>query len=337
MAAMSGTTPAAADAVRIKVMGGLAGVTQYTRFEEPFWTRRIAELSGGRLVASIKPFDKSGLRGQDMLQLMRLGVVPWGTVPLSAAVADEPELGVVDLAGMNPDIESLRRTVAAYRPHLAATLARHGVELLAVYAYPAQVIYCKEAFGGLQDLKGRRVRTSSVAQSEFVEGLGAVGVITPFAEIVPALSTGVVNCAITGTLSGAEIGLPAVTSHVHAMAVSWGVTLFGVSQAAWTDLPTDLRMIVRSGVGRLEAEIWRSAEHETARGLACNTGDPSCGDAARMGGMTLVRASAADEAKRRALLVGTVLPRWIERCGSPCVSSWEQRMRPILGLDPPAH
>ena len=37
----------------------------------------------------------------------------------------------------------------------------------------------------LEDLRGRSVRTPSTATSEWVSGLGAVPVLTPFAEIVP--------------------------------------------------------------------------------------------------------------------------------------------------------
>jgi TRAP-type C4-dicarboxylate transport system substrate-binding protein len=155
---------AAPEQHRLRVVGGLAGITQHVRFEFPFWTRELEELSGGRLTATIHPFDRSGLRGQDMLQLIRLGVVPFGTALLSLVSGDEPELNAVDLPGLNPDLATLKRTVDAYRPHLARVLhERYDVELLGIYTYPAQVIYCRRPFAGLADLAGRRVRTSSVS------------------------------------------------------------------------------------------------------------------------------------------------------------------------------
>ena len=88
-------------------------MTQFTRFEEPFWSKRIGEASGGRIEATVHAFDRSGLRGPDMLQMMRLGVVPFGTVHLSIAAGEEPELNAVDLPALNPDMGTLRRTVAA--------------------------------------------------------------------------------------------------------------------------------------------------------------------------------------------------------------------------------
>ena len=154
----AGTLPATASAQanppqRLRIVGGLAGLNQYTRHEEPFWTTDLPKLTVGHLHAEIVPFDRAGIRGQEMLQLMQLGVVPFGTALVSQSAVAEPLLAVPDLAGLNPDIASLRRTVAAFRPQLEKTLReRHGIELLAIYTYPAQVLFCKKSFDGLGDL-----------------------------------------------------------------------------------------------------------------------------------------------------------------------------------------
>ena len=91
-----------------------------------------------------------------------------------------------DLTGLNPDIQSLKRSVAAFRPHLERLLReRRGIELLALYTYPAQVVFCNKAFASLGDLAGRRVRVSSASQADLIEALGAKPVNTGFAEIMP--------------------------------------------------------------------------------------------------------------------------------------------------------
>jgi hypothetical protein len=106
------TSGHAADApIQLNVIGGVAAVSQYEQFEKPFWTRDVPRLTGGRVQAAIHPFDQSGLSGQEMLQFMRLGVVPFGTALLAMVSADEPELNAVDLPLLNPDITSLRKTV----------------------------------------------------------------------------------------------------------------------------------------------------------------------------------------------------------------------------------
>jgi len=336
MALVAAGPAAAASAdepVHLKVVGGLAGVSQYERLEKPFWEHRIETLSGGRIQAEIHAFDRSGLPGQEMLQLMRLGIVPFGTALLAVVSGDEPELNAVDLPALNPDIQALRKTVALYRPHLQEMLrTKFGIELLAVYAYPAQVIFCAKPFNGLSDLTGRRIRTSSVGQSEMMTALGAVPVLTPFAEIVNAIRTGVVDCAITGTLSGNEIGLPNVTSYVYPMAISWGLSFFGANAAVWDSLSPDLRTTLSQAIAGLEHEIWDAADRETAVGLACDIGGPDCGPEHTAGHMTLVPVTAQDEATRKRLLIESVLPSWIQRCGSDCVDAWNRELAPALGI-----
>ncbi|MBR0661437.1 TRAP transporter substrate-binding protein [Roseomonas oryzicola] len=325
--APQGETP-----IRLKIVGGLADVSQYVRYEEPFWRQHLQEVSGGRLRAEIAPFDRSGIRAQEMLALMRLGVVPFGTVLLAVVSTEEPEFNAVDLPVVNPDMAALRQTIALYRPHLEALLAeRYDVELLGIYTYPAQVVFCKAPFSGLSGLAGRRIRTSSVGQSEMFAALGATPVVIPFGETLAALRSGVVECAVTGTLSANSIGLHEVTTHVHAMAITWGLSVFGANRAAWQALPEWARTLIREEVGKLEQEIWQAAEVETGEGLACNTGQGNCATG-RRGTMTLVPVSPADETRRLRLLTESVLPGWVRRCGEACVDAWNTRLAPALGV-----
>ena len=209
--------------MQLRVVGGLAGLNQYKRHEAPFWTQRLAQLSNGRYTAQIVPFDQAGIRGQELLTLVRIGAVPFGTMLVSIASPKDAELAAPDLAGLNPDAQSVRKAVAAFRPRLAALLReRHDAELLAVYAYPAQELFCARPIAGLAGVKGLRVRTSSVSQSDWVEALGGTPMTTPFAELVPNLRAGNVDCAITGTMSGNTIGLHELTTHMHTMAINWG-------------------------------------------------------------------------------------------------------------------
>jgi TRAP-type C4-dicarboxylate transport system substrate-binding protein len=318
--------------IQLKVVGGLAGVSQYTKLEEPFWTHEVPELTRGRVQAEIHPSDRSGLPGQEMLQLMRLGVVPFGTALLALVSGDEPELNAVDLPTLNPDMATLRKTVELYRAQLHDTLQqKYGIELLGIYAYPAQVLYCARSFSTLTDIAGRRVRTSSVGQSEMMAALGAIPIVTPFSEIVNAVKNNVVDCAITGTMSGGEIGLPNVTSYISPMSISWGLSFFGANKLAWDQLPAEIRAILQSGINRLEQSIWDAADRETAGGLACDVGTSGC-VSGKAYHMTLVPISAEDEALRKHLLIKSILPKWIRRCGNECVTAWNGTLGNALGI-----
>lgn len=324
---------AGAAPVRLRVVGGLAKVNQFTRHEQPFWTEELPRFSGGRATAAIVPFDQAGLSGSEMLRLIQIGAVPFGTALLTLVIGQDPELGAPDLAGLNPDMATLRRHMVAFRAHLERRLReRWGIELLAVYVYPAQVTFCSKAFGGLADLAGRRIRTSNVTQSDLVEALGAIPVQTAFGEIVPKMRSGDIECAITGAMSGNTIGLHEVTSHVHTMAANWGLAVFGANAAAWAALPEDLRAQLRRELPRLERRIWADAEREAGEGLACNRGSVDCGDG-RKGRMTVVRETEPETRRWREILVSTVLPRWVQRCGPQCAVVWNNTLQAATGIE----
>ena len=318
--------PLAGDVFRLRVVGGLAGLNQFTQWEEPFWTRELQRLSGGRFDAQIVPFDRAGIPAAEMLKLLQMGVLPLGTVLLSALSAQYPQYMGVDLAGLNTDMASLSTHMAAFRPYLEQALReQHGVKMLAVYAYPAQVFFCSKPLRGLADLAGRRIRVSSNTQADFVTALGAVAVRTEFAQVAGAMARGALDCAITGTSSGNTIGLHRTASHLYTMPLTWGLAVFGANQAAWDSLPPDLRALLQRELPRLEARIWSEAERETATGIACNSGARSC-PAAQRGQMVVGPVSAQDELLRQKILRTVVLPQWLRRCSVDCAQLWRQAM-----------
>lgn len=318
---------------RLRIVGGLGTLNQYTRHEQPFWTKELPRLTGGRARAEIVPFDQAGLRGNEMLRLIQSGVVPFGTTLLPLSASLDPELGAPDLAGLNPDMTTLRAHVAAFRPHLEQRLRDHwGIEALAIYVYPAQVTFCNKPFGNLADLVGRRIRTSNPTQSDLVEALGAVPVQAAFGEIVPKLRSGDIECAITGTMSGNTIGLHQVTTHVSTMAANWGLAVFGANTAAWNALTPELRKILRHELGRLEQAVWADADRETGEGLACNSGGAAC-LTGRKGRMVVVRESPEERRRWREIFVATVLPRWVQRCGPSCAAVWNNTLGPVTGVE----
>ncbi|MCZ8375697.1 MAG: TRAP transporter substrate-binding protein [Beijerinckiaceae bacterium] len=322
----------ASEPLRLNVIGGLGGVNQFTRLEEPFWRNEIAEITGGRVIATVHPFDRSGFPGADMLDLMQTGVVGFGTALLALAAGDDPELNGVDQPGLSPDFQTLRRINALYRPHLKSILReRYNVELLGIYTYPQQVVFCTRPFSGLRDLQGLRVRTSSVSQSEMMTAVGAIPVKMAFAEVTGGLRRGVVDCAITGTLSGNEIGLIDVASHIHPLAINAGISIFGVNRDLWQSLPPDLQHTLEKAVATLEARIWDAAERETVNGLACNIGADTC-QGARKGSMSLVPVTEKDAADFRRLFIDHVLPSWLRRCGEPCRTAWNRYVGPDIGM-----
>jgi TRAP-type C4-dicarboxylate transport system substrate-binding protein len=317
--------------IHLKVVGGLGQTIQYKNYEEPFWDKELAEASYGHVTAEVTPWDQFGIKGPELLQFTRLGAIVISTVSLSQIASEDPEAAAVDLAGLNPDIPSLRRSIKAYLPTLRDVYRnRYGLELLAIWSYPAQVIFCNRPIEGLADLKGVNIRVASAMHSDFVEGLGAVGVTMPFDELMDALRKHVTDCAITGAMSGYRLGLYKATTHVDATTVSWGPYVLLANHAAWQRLDPSLRDFLAAQIDRLGDRLWDAADRETQEGLACLTGGAcSAGPAAHM---TLVPTNADDRALVRKSLLDTVSPRWAERCGAECIGNWNATIGRMFDL-----
>lgn len=326
---------ASAPAYKMRVVGGLGALSQYTRWEEPFWSRELSRLSGGKFSAEITPFDRAGVPGNDMLRLLQLGVVPFGTTLMSSLTAQYPQYTAPDLAGLNPDIVSLRQSLAAFRPYLEKSLRdQQGVEVLAIYTYPAQVLFCKSPVTGLADLKGLRIRVSSAGQSDFVGALGGIAVNTPFAQIVPSFKANGIDCAITGTMAGNTLELPSMTTHLYPMPLTWGLAIFAANRTAWEGLPSELRALLTRELPKLEAAVWEESARETQTGIACNTGAAGCANG-KPGSMKLIAISPQDARRSTEIFQSTVLPRWLQRCGPPCAGIWEQTIGPARAIPLP--
>ena len=317
----------------LRIVGGIATGNRFTRIERPFWEDELAKLSNGKFTAEIVPFDRAGVPGQDMLRMMQLGVIPFGTGLFSHMATEAPEINAPDLAGLNPDISSLRLAVSAFRPFLKKMLHdRYGVELLAVYVYPAQVIFCKRPFNKLADLSGRRIRVASTTAGDFIQALGGTPILTEFSEIMTNMASGNTECAVTGAMSGNTLGLHEVTSHLYNFPVTWGLSVFAANVESWRRVDPELRTLLLRELPKLESAIWSEAERDTIEGVACNSGMKEC-SSGRRGKMSVLQLTKDDDKRRQQIFRQQILPQWVQRCGIACAKTWNQTVKSVVGID----
>lgn len=316
----------------LKVVGAWGNLTQYKNFEQPFWTKEVNEKSGGAITAEITPFNEMGLKGAEIFRLMRLGVIDFGSTVLGYVAADDARNEAVDLAGLAPDAATARKISDAYKPVYDKFYGeRFGIKVLGIWPYSAQVLFCNGEIKGLSDLKGKKVRTGNRTLAEFVEAFGGTGVTLAFNEVVPALQNKVVDCAITGTLSGNSAKWHEVATHIYALPLGWSHVMHAVNLKTWQRLDPKVRSFLEKEIAGLEDRIWAAAAEETQQGYDCNAGKDSCtmGTKAKM---TVVPVSDADRAALKKALTETVLPKWAARCAGDCVADWNASIGKVVGL-----
>lgn len=316
---------------KVKVVGALSNLSLYNDFEKPFWTKTIPEVSGGKVTADIKGFNDMGLKGPEVIRLMGSGVIEFGTSTLAYFAADNPINEAIDLAGLATDVKTAREVTDAFLPAYENFYGKQGVKVLGLSTYPAQVLFCNAEIKDLSSIKGKKVRTSSRTQAEFVEALGGSSVTIAFGEVVPALQNKVVDCAITGSLSGYSAKWYEVSTHLYALPINWNQQIHAVNKKAWDKLNPNVQALITEKYKTLIDDIWTGAEKQTQEGYDCNTGAATCKETVK-GKMVLVQPTEADKDQLKKIFEEKVLAKWAARCNTQCVSDFNSTIGPIVGL-----
>ncbi|HWK70852.1 MAG TPA: TRAP transporter substrate-binding protein [Burkholderiaceae bacterium] len=314
-----------------KVVGGGSHNYTFGAVEKPFWEKTLPEASGGRVTADLAGLAESGLKGPEVVRLMRAGAIDIGMGVFAYVSSDDAMFEGVDLPGMATDIDSARKIAQAYRPVLDKRMSeRHGIKLLATVSYTAQVFFCREPVTQLADLKGRKVRTRGRNMADYVNALGATTVTLPFAEVVTALQTGVIDCAVTGIGSGNAAKWYEVANNLYNLPIDWSVGFYGIGLKRWQKLDPSVQALLQKQAQVLEDRLWDETKRENDFALACNTGKGEC-QIHEKAGMNAAAPNAQEREELRGIALN-IAEQWGKRCGSECVRQWNETAGAAAGI-----
>jgi TRAP-type C4-dicarboxylate transport system substrate-binding protein len=315
-----------------KVVGTWHNLSPYATFEKPFWTEQLGKLSGGKLSAKINPITELGLKGFEVARLTKIGVFDVVYGAFGYVASDAPEIEGADLSSVSNDFESGRALVDAYRPILDTVFKeKYGLKFMHAYPFPSQLIFCNKPISKLSDLKGKKVRVYATTLGDFVEGLGGTSVTISFAEVVPALQKGVVDCGITGTMPAFNAKWHEVITHAMKIRVGMGLAFMAMSLKKWNGLNADTQKFFNEQSVRLENEMWAASASEDDEALRCLSGKGEC-TRGTPGKVVITEPSKEDLALRKKLLEENVLKKWAARCSKKCVDDWNATAGKVAGL-----
>lgn len=319
----------------LKVIGYFSNLAQTQRVEKPFWTEQITEDSGGKVTADYNNMDVLGVNDFQILHMTQLGVTDFATSDISKMAGEDPVFEGCDLAGITSDIDTARAACDAWRPVMAEAMSNtFETRLMALAPNPPIVFWCRDKIASIQDLKGKKVRVFNKTQADFVSAVGGETITMAFPEVVPALQRGVVDCALTGTLSGNTAGWPEVSNYLLPLTVGWSISYTGANTKSWAGFSPELQDFLTVELKKLEDGLWSIGAKATEEGVNCNTGQGEC-TLGKKGDMTLVEISDADKALKKQLLQDVVLVKWGQRCGKDCAAKWNETVGKVVGLQIP--
>lgn len=317
--------------VVLKAVGTWSSLTNFQKHEAPFFNERLAEASGGEIVGDIQSQSGLGLKGFEIMRLVKNGVFDFAFGLPGYVAAENAIFEGADLSSLTQDIDTQRKVSEAYFPTLEKAFAEiYNAKLLMLYPFPSQTLWCNAEINGIEDLDGKKIRVYATTLGDFVEGVGGTSVTVAFSEVIPALEKGVVDCGITGTMSAYAANWQQVATHAYTLRVGWGLAFGAMNMDKWNSMTADQQALMQTEIAALNDRMWAETATEDEIAISCITGG-DC-DIGEKGNMVLVEPSESDLAIRDKIATDVVLARWAERCGADCAENWNNTVGPILGL-----
>ena len=318
--------------LHMKVVGTWANLTNYYGFEKPFYNEDLPKASGGKITATVNPITELGLKGWEVMRLLKLGVFDVAHGVYGYVASEDPALEGVDLSSAAKDFKHAREIVAAYKPVIEKAFNNtFGAKYLYTFRWPSQFIWCNQPINKVTDLKGKKVRVYSTTLGDFVNGVGGTSVTITFAEVVPALQKGVADCGITGTMPAYQAKWHEVITHAMVMPVGAGLGFAAMSNKMWNSLNADTQKFLAGQYAKLSDSQWANAEAEDVEALNCLSGQGKC-TKGEPGKVKLVKPSASDIKERERILRDFVLKAWAARCSEECVKDWNDTAAKVVGV-----
>ena len=187
---------------------------------------------GGSL--PIKATDITAAVGDNVVQLGDDGFAT-GTIPITA---------ILRLPMLLQSYQDLDKAMAILRPHLDEAYGKRGIVVLGQYAYPFQVIWGKKKITSLADIKGLKLRVTSVEQGEFVRRFGGISLPLGSPDVAAALDRGVVEGVFTAS-SGGGLTWHDLLKYRYAFPTSYVNSTIVVNREAFEKLQPATQKIVR--------------------------------------------------------------------------------------------
>jgi TRAP-type C4-dicarboxylate transport system substrate-binding protein len=201
---------------------------------------------------------KQKTNGELLINVHLGGSLPIKADSITAAVADNviqfgddgfatgtiPVTGVLRLPMLVQTPEEMTKGMDILRPYLDTAYGKRGIEVLGQYSFPFQVLWGRKKITSLADIKGLKLRVTSVEQGEFVRRFGGVPLTMGSPDVAAGLDRGVVDGGLTAS-SGGGIAWHDLLKYRFDFPTSYINSTYVVNKEAMAALPPAAQKILR--------------------------------------------------------------------------------------------
>lgn len=213
---------------------------------------RIKEESGGQLVINLHLGGSLPINANNITPTVADNIVQLGTDGFFSGNVPIAEL--LRLPMLLHNAEDFAKAEAIALPYIEPVYRRKGVLVLGEYVFPLQTIWSRRPLTSLADIKGQKLRVTSVEQGEFVKRFGGISLTLGTSDVPAALDRGVIDGVLTAT-SGAGLTWKDLLKYNYRFPVNFANAIIIVNKEAFDALPEAVRTLLRTRLPEAEKAI----------------------------------------------------------------------------------
>lgn len=233
---------------------------EYGAYYGRVFAENVKTATNGAVEILVRQNGVLGLRGSETLAATRDGLVHMADMQMNQQVGDESIFGLESLPCLARSFEDLERLRTLTKPHFEQAAEKFNQKILFIYPMPSQNLFVNKSIGaGADALKGLRIRTIDKNGTELFSRMGAAPIQMPWAEVISALSSGLldgVSTSSTTAISGAFWDYLS-----HAVELHWQMNSFmaSVNLDAWNRIPARYHSVIERIGQDIEVKLWTAA------------------------------------------------------------------------------
>src|SRR3989454_9328959 len=240
----------------------VAAPTYYHTINYTAFANKVKEKSQGRMEIRVHPAS-SLYPSHELIPALVDGRAEIGPVVSGYLTDILLEIGPLDLPFMTGGLDEHRKAANQLRPFFTEMLAKRGLKLVAINAWPTQQLFSLQPVRTVADWKGKKIRVYGADSANTARALGAAPVSIGFGEVYTALEKKTVDGAMTSATNAEPMKFFEVSKFINYWYLAGaGSEWFVANQKAFDALPKDLQQAVSDSFKetRYEDKEWEDAK-----------------------------------------------------------------------------
>jgi TRAP-type C4-dicarboxylate transport system substrate-binding protein len=319
--------------ITLKVVGqpSMTGPIQ-KNLEQPFF-ESLQQKTGLPIKVDYRTVDVLGFKDNYQLAMLKSGMFDMVSLRFLQNGQEEPSILGIDLPGMAADFQTARKISDAYGPVIDKNLQqRFEVKLLGLWTFGPQVIFCNKPIHRLSDLKGLKVRVGSSVYDTLIKSQGGIPLVIPFDQVEQALSSNILDCAITSQTSAYSAKWPVYLTHEYPIATQMGTNGIAIRMDTFNKFSESQKQQLQSAVNAYIDKAWIYSEQLNTQASDCLQGSGACDLGVKY---NLIKTPVTEDDKlfMRKFAMEQSFPAWAASCDKldpNCSMQWKATVDPIL-------